>query len=388
MFTKLRSARKLFVVTVIFLAAMSVCNELRPADSCVSIAPAKFSKTKGWVGEALRKGEYVHILAYENTVQNFATFRGNPTGNAMFLPIPAVPGSMSEENLIDTSKCQHILTDMEANVLDYINRVNKLTVWAGNGPAELKSDVEVFSSGIYTIVLAQHARDIPSAISKVPEKKRPALNEKIFDAYERWYPNWTFALCCFDTTEAKQADPMLWWYKPMNKEELFFPALDCHTGEVPSLSANVDVDHMLIASSPSFDAACDKVGYFNPVRWYKGQQEGMPYVPHSAVNYSDWFVPSSVRDLLPKYVFGSQFRGSKKQGDFVISTKDLVAHSDPQSYSRGGISSWRRVLPPGADPMLKDRSYGANSDLKIASGSRVVLTCSKEGKSQKLQTSR
>src|SRR5687768_9616408 len=105
------------------------------------------------------------------------------------------------------------------------------------------------AAGIYTVFLAQDARDIPAALDQVPPSKQPALNPALFDTYSEWYPDWTIALCCFNNNEPKIADPLLWWYKPMFPEELFLPALDWHTGDVPNLDANVYVDHVLAVGS-------------------------------------------------------------------------------------------------------------------------------------------
>src|SRR5205823_2395778 len=75
----------------------------------------------------------------------------------------------------------------------------------------LEPEVEVFDSGIYTVVLARDARAIPGALSQVPAAKQPVLNPELFQAYARWYPDWTFALCCFSNRQAARATPMLWW---------------------------------------------------------------------------------------------------------------------------------------------------------------------------------
>ncbi len=116
--------------------------------------------------------------------------------------------------------------------------------------ASALSSVQVFDVGdVYTVVLARDAQAIAAAIARVPESRRPAINVALFEAYARFYPGWTFALCCFDVLDAERASPLLWWYTPMNPRELFLPALDAHTGDVPDLTAQVAVDHVIVVGS-------------------------------------------------------------------------------------------------------------------------------------------
>lgn len=42
---------------------------------------------------------------------------------------------------------------------------------------------------------------------------------------------------------------MLWWYELVHPDVLFAPAIDSHTGGVPSLDTPVDVDHWVVLSS-------------------------------------------------------------------------------------------------------------------------------------------
>src|SRR5262249_37370255 len=107
-----------------------------PVFACCSLAPARFSQTKGLAAEIMKDGHMVHLLGYQNNVQNggeegdgpqikiLQAYGAKPNasknkaqpkneGNAMFLPIPAAPGSMSQANIVDTSTCPHALEDME-----------------------------------------------------------------------------------------------------------------------------------------------------------------------------------------------------------------------------------------------------------------------------------
>ena len=80
----------------LMLVLLLAVNLVPAGYTCCSLAPAEFSHTYGWVGEIERKGEVVHTLFYENQASN-----GVDRGNAMILPIPAVAGSLSEENMLE-----------------------------------------------------------------------------------------------------------------------------------------------------------------------------------------------------------------------------------------------------------------------------------------------
>jgi hypothetical protein len=147
------------------------------------------------------------------------------------------------------------------------------------------------------VILAQDPRDIPSALNQVPRSTRPTLNPALFDAYARWYPNWTIALCCFNNRRARLANPLLWWYKPMYPDRLFLPAVDCHTGDVPDLDSPVAVDHVIAVGS-----------YRMP--------GGRP------VFYRDT-VPNTVAPYLRPALIGERLAGAMPNGDFVCQLDDV-----------------------------------------------------------------
>ena len=170
------------------------------------------------------------------------------SGNAMLLAIPARSGSMTSKNVVDTSTCIDVFDGYVEAVAPSMP-VAAGRMIASSGPPRAPR-VEVFdAAGIYTVVLADAAAAIPGALSRVPDNKRPALNPALFDAYARWYPGWTFALCCFDSREAGKAHPLVWWYEPLDENRLILPALDCHTGDVPNLNARVTIDHVIAVGS-------------------------------------------------------------------------------------------------------------------------------------------
>lgn len=289
---------------------------------CCSVSPnvpVLFSNTILYASEVKKdSGEVVHVLGYQNKVQNDYLNESSTDswlqdslnkiksfisaqGNAMILPFPCVPKTMSEENVLGTENCPKILQDI-AKALEPVSASPQiLSFGAQSVPTR---SVQVFDTGIYTVVLAEDARDIPSALNRVPRQKRPALNPILFEVYARWYPEWTIALCCFDNREAKLAQPLLWWYKPMYEEKLFLPALDCHTGDVPDLNAKVLVDHTVAVSS------------------YKWDGESLEEKRFAGVYYRD-SIPVHIKPFLPDKVIGDIYQERMPNGDFTCDLNDV-----------------------------------------------------------------
>ena len=258
---------------------------------CCTLERAVLSKTILYVGEAkTEKHGVVHVLGYQNRVQNLSA---GP--NAMILPFPAIE-RMTKENVIDTSACKNILKNMESAISPPVARGGLSLL----GSRSLKS-VQIFEHDIYTVVLAKSALDIYDALSEVPKLKRPPLNKKIFNAYDKWYREqnrpWQIMLCCFNNKDASVASPLLWWYKPMHPGTLFAPALDSHTGEVPNLNEPVPVDHTLVVSSQNL-----KNG--------------------SMVYFTDR-IDEKVYPYLPNKVLGSQLDTFMRNGDFLWNIDEI-----------------------------------------------------------------
>ena len=266
-------------------------------DACCSMAPAHFSKTRVLAAEVVKDGKVYHLLGYQNTAQNLVKAKpGQPTGNAMLLPLPAVGGSVKPENILDTTSGPHILEDMETAARPPVMRSKGVEGYSKTRSSE---PVQVFNHDVYTIVLARDARDIAPALKRVPKSRRPAMNADIFAAYQRWYPGWTFALCCFDVRQETQAKPMLWYYTPKNPKQLFVPGLDAHDGKPPNLKAEVDVDHFLLVSSNRTSRA-------------------------RTVRYTDPIKPQ-LRNWLPERVIGATSHGRMQNGDWFFDVEDVRA---------------------------------------------------------------
>lgn len=252
---------------------------------CVSTAPAEFTGTIVHLGKKYHKhhGE-IFVLGYQNTAQNYSS---GP--NAMLLHFPAM--GMTQQNFLDTRPCRHILKDM----VKALTPVSRGISFGGLS----KGSVQLFEHDIYTVVLASDVSLIPSVLPLVPANKRIAINQPLFNFYAQWFSGYAAALCCFDNRQAADAAPLLVWYRPINPYYFQLPALDCHTGGVPDLEAQVAVDHWVLLSSDDM----------SPGRSH-------------AVHYTD-SVPASVQAFLPQRVIGQRFSGRMRNGDFGIGLSDV-----------------------------------------------------------------
>jgi len=277
---------------------------------CCSVSPGvpvRFSDTVLYAAEVIGEAaEPVHVLGYQNKVQGRDGLLSQAVGwlpfgdlgNAMILPFPALPKTMTQANILDTQNCRDILQNMADAVAPRPIMHGPSRSQRGWNSTPEPPPIQLFkAAGIYTVVLAQDPRDIPSALNQVPRSKRPVLNPALFDAYARWYPNWTIALCCFSNRRARLANPLLWWYQPMHPDRLFLPAVDCHTGDIPNLDAAVDVDHVIAVGSH---------------RMTGGHR----------VHYRD-AVPHEVARYVRPSVIGERFAGSMPNGDFVCQLEDV-----------------------------------------------------------------
>ena len=280
---------------------------------CCSLHPAKLTSTILYAAETLYQGNLAHVLGYQNRAENLSK---GP--NAMLLPIPSET-PMGPDNMLDTTAAKSILTD-------YANAVRASTArrsrgFGMKGMRDEDDSVQVFDKGGYTIALADSAKDILPALSRIPENRRPVVNAEIFEAYDYLYPKWKMALCAWDGS--LEASPLLWWYRPMNAGQLFMPALDAHDGHAPKLAANIEMDHTLIVGSvtatPPPDARVAMSAMIN-------------------VRFTDT-IPEHLKPFLANKVTGQEVnRGIRlKNGDFSAKLTDI-------HKAHGGIL---RISPPG-----------------------------------------
>ena len=261
---------------------------------CITLHASKMSGTKVYAGEANKDGVYVHVLAYQNVA---ASMHSGP--NAMILPIPA-KGSLGPLNLIDTRKFKHFLSDIaEATKEPSLSRSRSFSKGA---PASLDSLAEVFDVGSYTVVLAERPGQVAEALERVPANKRPTINNQVLASYNKNYPGWPLAVCCW--SGETQAEPILLWYEPKVPTYLFAPALDAHDGEAPK-QVDVTVDHIV-----AFGSTLRATG-------------------NTLIQYSDLLLPQDVAALLPFRAVGERIRRkSLPNGDFWYPVTNLDGNTD------------------------------------------------------------
>ena len=205
---------------------------------CCTLFPAVLSKTVLYAGEALIDGKLVHVLGYQNTAKNTAS---GP--NAMILPFPTSV-HMGPGNVVDTSECKDVLTKY-GELFKRGNDRRSRSFSASKG----FDSVQVFDSGNYTIVLADNVNLIKGALTLVDAARRPDINADVLRRMGELYPDWPIAVCCFNSAEMVENEPMVWWYEPKNPDQLFAPALDAHDGGPPDPKAMVNVDHTIVIGS-------------------------------------------------------------------------------------------------------------------------------------------
>jgi hypothetical protein len=269
---------------------------------CVSLELAEFSGTILYCGRRLHPEHgWIEVLGYQNTAVNLAA---GP--NAMLLHLPAV--SVTSRQFLPTGRADSVLRDM-------LRAVQPVAA----GPALMGMDwmdgtrhVEVFQRDIYTVVLADSATHIPSALDRVEPRKRPALNHELFAFYADLFPGYPVALCCFDNADAAEAKPLVLWYQPLDHDRLMLPAIDSHTGTVPDLGTDVMTDHWLLFGSDDADG-----DWGEPVRY-------------------DAQLRRKLLDFLPPRVMGVQATGALPNGDFALGYDDLL---------HGRLDQIERVVP-------------------------------------------
>jgi hypothetical protein len=268
---------------------------------CMTSASAKLTKTLLYAGEGIRNDKQVHVLAYQNNAINDAE---GP--NAMILPFPAVE-EMTEQNVINTKPFKSFLKDIaNATKMRTLGMDSDLRLNATKGMS--RGFAKVFDSGSYTVVLAENVDQIPEALTRVPTNKRPTISDYFLHGFGQLYPNQPIAVCCWDGEI--EAEPLLWWYEPKNKDHLFVPTMDAHDGKPPRLTEAVQTDHII-----SIGAVGEK---------YTNRQGTVRYTQN---------IPTDVVGLLPEKVYGTKLGSTYRNGDMFFATQDL--------YKK--IASWKDI---------------------------------------------
>jgi hypothetical protein len=148
---------------------------------------------------------------------------------------------------------------------------------------------------------------VAEALERVPENKRPTISDDFLAGFGALYPEQPLAICCWEGM--LEAEPLLWWYEPTHKDRFFVPTMDAHDGGPPQIEEVVRVDHTISTGA----ADNSKVGH------------------HFMVRYEDT-IPSSVKDLLPNFVYSTRLDYKNNNGDMFIPTNKLGVGLDPRKW--------------------------------------------------------
>jgi hypothetical protein len=256
---------------------------------CCTFTASEMSDTRIYVGEAKRQGKLVHVLAYQN-----AAITHGP--NAMVLPFPTET-KMGAENVVDTRQFKNFLKDIgeaSRHITKGFGTRRGMTLGAA---AMSDSLAEVFDVGSYTVILADNVFQIPEALSRVSAEKRPSVSTDFLIGYGELYPEQPIAVCCWNGSI--EAEPLMWWYEPINDKQLFIPTMDAHDGDAPKVGARVYTDHLISVGSTEGNMG-NKVHY------------------SQARNMTD-----EVKELLPLWVHGKKLEQSLPNGDCFVKTNTL-----------------------------------------------------------------
>lgn len=286
---------------------------------CCTFEAAELRQTVVYAGEAEVDGKYVHVLGYQNLAENLA---GGP--NAMLLPLPSSV-KLGPDNVVDCSRAPSVLGDLK----EAVHALRPLMLGSDDdddlllacASADVEKRAVIFESGRYTVIAAETVGSLAKLLPQVPERKRPKLNMRVLNQYASWYKGWQFLLCCF-TQSVTEPDPIVVWYEPTNRSELFIPGLDAHDGSPPDLSAIVDTDHVIAVGS-TIHPAGETVDFSDP--------------PHPVLS-----------TLIPDKVLGHEFSGyalgRHPNGDFVIpNVLQKIDQSEAPRRENGRIRIGRRA---------------------------------------------
>ncbi len=198
---------------------------------CITSGPANLSDTKIM---SIKLDEEYHLIAYSNSVENYSKHT-----NSMIL---AVPGTLTQTDFYDTTLYAKFLEEIEE-----FRKPRTKSISRSIDPESDDLSFENFQIGMYNIFLSNSAELIDKAIGELPEDKRPIISTELLDFFKNHYAGWSFVVCVFDNAKKIDAQPIMFKYKPFDKDMLFFPGMDSHDGNAPNLEAKVRVDHYLIS---------------------------------------------------------------------------------------------------------------------------------------------
>lgn len=199
---------------------------------CITSGHAYLSGTK-IVSFQVKKDQ--NLLAYSNTVEN-----ESGGVNSMILPIP---GAVEEKDFFDTTPYAKFVEELE----DAWNPKQLSGDMMGLSKGVSRSIVQEFKVGMYDVLVSKDVDALEFVLAKRPMDKRPQISSDLLRFYQRYYPDWSLVVCIFDNVRKMKSQPIMFTYKPIFEDFLFFPAVDGHDGLAPKMLNRVQVDHSLFA---------------------------------------------------------------------------------------------------------------------------------------------
>jgi hypothetical protein len=185
-------------------------------------------------------------------------------GNAMLISLPVKKGTkIGPEMLIAVKDYKHFMEDYQTAVAPPVaksplRRSRDMSFSLGaDGPVVVKG----FDGGLYDVVIARTAAEIPSVIAQVDDAKRPQLNTELFRELDVAH-NYEMVhfLFCFSEEDSGKAGCVAIRYTPADPKKLFLPGVDGHNGKIER--GDVELNHTLVVGSYKMKPGVGNKVYF------------------------------------------------------------------------------------------------------------------------------
>jgi len=268
-------------------------------NMCICLNESAASNTHVYVGNGIRDGHNVHVLAYQCTASAL-----DPSGKgAMLIPIPST-SRLTGDNFIDTSDFPKFLKDIS----NASKRASSRSMMKGFSFSAQRGAM-IVERGNTIYVYADNFASAAAALDQVREDCRPNFTSEFIEGCSALYQDPITIACWAGNVEM---DPLLLWYVPSDASTFRLPTMDAHDGKAPNPEAMVDTDHILSVS------AGDKIGH--------------------RVSYSD-DIPDAVCGLLPNRVHGTDMRSHLRNGDMFVNVADTLTKQHPEIRRATSVDS-------------------------------------------------
>lgn len=212
---------------------------------CITAGFAELENTRqGYLVDHVTKR---HHIFYANYVRNLSD---GP--NCMILPIP---GEVLE--LHDTTQFNEFLDESISST----NPIPKARGMTGGDKG-----IQFVEVGAYMCLIARGADvdEIKKALDRLPTNKRPEISADLLEWYLNFYgEKLNLVLCCFDSNELTEAQPMWVEFIPNHFEIAFFIGADAHDGGIPQIGENVDRDIEMVFACHGIENESMQKVYFS-----------------------------------------------------------------------------------------------------------------------------